>query len=50
MPIPSTGMITLRMGRFYEKEIDFHADHPFVVAILNDEVNNVLFMGRLSTP
>lgn len=53
MPISYTGMLMMRSGRMHDdeplKEVDFHADHPFVIAISHHS-DNVMFMGRILNP
>ncbi|XP_050535132.1 serpin B4-like [Daktulosphaira vitifoliae] len=39
---------TLKSGP-REQEVNFHADHPFIFIIMNDN-NNVLFVGRVKKP
>jgi serpin B len=47
----ATGVLAVRAMAVHVERIErFHADHPFLFLIMDNQSGEVLFMGRLSNP
>ena len=46
----ATGILTVEAAPVRERPEEFHADHPFLFAIVDNRAGSILFLGRVLDP